>query len=597
MNTDLMLEQMNIVIVGHVDHGKSTFIGRLLADTGSLPEGKLEQIKALCARNAKPFEYAFLLDALKDEQAQGITIDTARSFFKTNKRRYIIIDAPGHIEFLKNMVSGAARAEAALLLIDAKEGIQENSRRHGFMLSMLGVKQVIVLVNKMDLVNYDQTVFESIQEEYTRFLAEINVTPQAFVPISAFNGDNLIEKSSKIPWYKGSHVLDLIDAFEKEKDRSEQAFRMPVQDIYKFTELNDDRRIVAGTIETGKVKVGDEVVFYPSEKTSRIKSIEEFNSPARNEAGTGLATGVTLETQIYIRPGEMMCKMSESRPEVSTLFKANLFWLGKRSLMVNKKYKIKIGSMRETVYLKSILRVLDASSLENSFTKTQIDRNDVAECIFQSVKPLVFDLTKHIEQSSRFVIVDQYDIGGGGIIIESVSDETEDRSTIRQYAWERGFVTEKQRAQRFNQKAKLIMITGQSGKQKMTLAKELERRLFSSGRSVYYLGVSDSFAALQSGVSREVEDREEHIRHLAEIATMFIHAGLIVLATVTDMNDRELRLIQEHTDNIILITVGSHFIRYNKVDFELQNGEDLEGDLNHIIDLLRRHDVFGDYVI
>src|SRR3989338_2662782 len=172
-------EQMNVVIVGHVDHGKSTLVGRLLADTGSLPKGKLEAVKAACERNAKPFEYAFLLDALKDEQSQGITIDTARSFFKSKKRDYIIIDAPGHIEFLKNMITGAARAEAALLVIDAHEGIRENSKRHGFMMSFLGIKNVAICVNKMDLVKYSQDVFNHIKTEYTEFLAEVNLEPRS----------------------------------------------------------------------------------------------------------------------------------------------------------------------------------------------------------------------------------------------------------------------------------------------------------------------------------------------------------------------------------------------------------------------------------
>ena len=188
-------EDMNIVIVGHVDHGKSTLIGRLLADTGTLPQGKLEQVKETCRRNSKPFEYAFLLDALKDERSQGITIDTARSFFKTDKRKYIIIDAPGHIEFLKNMITGASRAEAALLVIDAKEGIRENSRRHGYMLSMLGISQIVVLVNKMDLVDYDKKIYDDIVSEYSEFLNKINITPMMFIPISAMQGDNIAVKS------------------------------------------------------------------------------------------------------------------------------------------------------------------------------------------------------------------------------------------------------------------------------------------------------------------------------------------------------------------------------------------------------------------
>ena len=199
-------EQINIVIVGHVDHGKSTVIGRLLADTSSLPEGKLEDVKALCARNAKPFEYAFLLDALKDERAQGITIDSARCFFKTKKRDYIVIDAPGHIEFLKNMVTGAARAEAALLVIAADEGIRENSKRHGYLVSMLGIRQVVVLVNKMDLVGYDRDIYDALSSEYTAFLSKLHVNPISYIPVSARDGENLVTRSEQMPWYEGMRV-------------------------------------------------------------------------------------------------------------------------------------------------------------------------------------------------------------------------------------------------------------------------------------------------------------------------------------------------------------------------------------------------------
>ena len=273
----IVRQQMNIVVVGHVDHGKSTVIGRLLADTGSLPEGKLEQVKATCERHSKPFEYAFMLDALKDEQTQGITIDSARCFFKSDKRDYIIIDAPGHIEFLKNMISGAARAEAAVLVIDANEGIQENSRRHGYMVSMLGIRQVIVCVNKMDLVGYSEQVYNNIVTQFTRFLSKVNIVPKTFIPISAREGDNMVEVSDRMPWYAGSSLLETIDAFEKEKPDIDKPFRFPVQDIYKFTAHGDDRRIIAGRVQSGTVNAGDKVIFLPSGKKSTIASIEGFN--------------------------------------------------------------------------------------------------------------------------------------------------------------------------------------------------------------------------------------------------------------------------------------------------------------------------------
>src|SRR5262252_6960682 len=222
-------ESFNVVIVGHVDHGKSTVVGRLLADTGSLPQGKLESVRRECDRTGKPFEYAFLLDALSDEQDQGITIDTARCFFKSAKRDYIIIDAPGHIEFLKNMISGAARAEAAVLVIDAKEGVRENSRRHGYILSMLGIRQVVVCVNKMDLRGYKEDVFRDIEAEYRGFLQGIGaVSPRQFIPISAIEGENLARPAEqRMPWYRGPSLLQMLDELPKAPPKVDQALRMP----------------------------------------------------------------------------------------------------------------------------------------------------------------------------------------------------------------------------------------------------------------------------------------------------------------------------------------------------------------------------------
>ena len=243
-----------------------------------LPQGKLEAVRRECERTGKPFEYAFLLDALSDEQDQGITIDTARCFFKTAKRDYIIIDAPGHIEFLKNMISGAARAEAAVLVIDAKEGVRENSRRHGYILSMLGIRQMVVGVNKMDLVDYAAGL-RGIRDEYRAFLAGIGAVPRVFVPIAAFPGREHGEPSGKTPWYNGPELLSAVDAFEKAPSKNHQPFRMPVEEVYKFTAQGDDRRIFAGRVESGTLGVGDEVVFLPSGKRSRIQTLEGFNTP------------------------------------------------------------------------------------------------------------------------------------------------------------------------------------------------------------------------------------------------------------------------------------------------------------------------------
>ncbi|MCK5759626.1 MAG: adenylyl-sulfate kinase, partial [Clostridiales bacterium] len=381
MDTCKFKEDMNIVVVGHVDHGKSTVIGRMLADTDSLPDGKLEQVRENCRKNSRPFEYAFLLDALKDEQSQGITIDSARCFFSTEKRNYMIINAPGHIEFLKNMVTGSSRAEAALLVIDANEGVMENSTRHGYLLAMLGIKKVSVVVNKMDLVDYSRDVFASIVSEYSEFLKKINIEASSFIPVSGMMGDNVAFKGDKMPWYDSLTVLGQLDAFESEGLPEDIPFRMPVQDIYKFTKNGDSRRIVSGTVVSGKIFIGDSMVFYPSGKSSNIKTIESFNTKKKTEGAVGEAIGFTLTDQIYITRGEMAALKTEPQPKVARRIKANIFWLGKKQLKRNKQYILKSGSAKTICRLESVVRVLDASNL-NTSEKKSVGRHEVAECIF-----------------------------------------------------------------------------------------------------------------------------------------------------------------------------------------------------------------------
>ncbi|HVV49197.1 MAG TPA: GTP-binding protein, partial [Polyangia bacterium] len=419
-------DTFNVVIVGHVDHGKSTVVGRLLADTGALPQGKLESVRRECERTGKPFEYAFLLDALSDEQDQGITIDTARCFFKSQKRDYIIIDAPGHIEFLKNMISGAARAEAAVLVIDAKEGVRENSRRHGYILSMLGIRQVVVCVNKMDLVKYDQAHFKKIEAEYRVFLEGIGaVSPRQFVPISAVAGVNLATRGKETAWYDGPTLLELLDTLPKAPPKIDQPLRMPLQAVYKFTEHGDDRRIFAGRIEAGKVAVGDKVVFSPSNKISTIKSIEGFNVAPRTAIEAGWSTGFSLTEEIYVTRGEVMSHVDKP-PQVSTRIRTNLIWLGKKPLVGGRDYKIKLGTAALPVQLAKINKVIDASELDHRLEKNEVGRHDVADVILELRQPVAFDLTADCEATGRFVIVDGYDVAGGGIITAAVSDELKD---------------------------------------------------------------------------------------------------------------------------------------------------------------------------
>ena len=579
-NINESVEQMNIVVIGHVDHGKSTVIGRLLADTGSLPQGKLEDVKAMCAYNSRPFEYAFLLDALKDEQAQGITIDSARCFFKSAKREYIIIDAPGHIEFLKNMISGAARAEAAVLVIDAKEGVRENSRRHGYMLSMLDIKQVAVCVNKMDIVDYSQSVFEAIKDEYSEFLRQVSIRPTGFIPASAREGDNIVTLSEQIPWYAESSVLEIIDSFKKEPARTDKPLRFPVQDIYKFTAQQDDRRIVAGRIETGEINIGDEVIFLPSEKRSTIASIEGFNLPEQKEqAEAGESIGVTLTEQVYITPGELMCKVFQRQAKVATRLKVNIFWMSRQPMIKNKRYKMKIAGTRVPVWLRDVTTVLDASELTTDSTRQQIERNDVAECVLETLKPVAFDISSEIAQTGRFVIIDNYEIAGGGVVLEkqqSAVNRITERVEQRSRNWNRSAITPQMRSQRYNQRSTLVLISGPANMGKKDLAKALEEDMFNAGRSVYYLGLSNSLLGIDTDI--ESTDRDEYLRRLGEISHLFTDAGLILITTISGLDDYELEMINtlNKPNDCRVINVGENHFSKSAIDLQLDNVSDLK---------------------
>ncbi|KMQ52845.1 Sulfate adenylyltransferase subunit 1 [Chitinispirillum alkaliphilum] len=552
-------EQMNIVVVGHVDHGKSTVIGRLLADTGSLPEGKLEQVKAMCSRNARPFEYAFLLDALKDEQAQGITIDTARCFFKTAKRDYIIIDAPGHVEFLKNMVTGAARAEAALLVIDAKEGIQENSRRHGYLVSMLGISQVVVLVNKMDLVDWDSKYYQSIVSEYSQFLVKLGVEPAEFIPVSAREGENIANHSKRASWYAGPNVLQVIDGFRKGDIPEKKPLRFPVQDVYKFTELGDDRRIIAGTVESGTVSVGDEIVFLPSGKKSEIKTVEMFNSPQRTKAGPGNAIGFTLRDELYIKRGELMCKPQEES-SVGKRFRANIFWMGRSPLIKNKKYKLKIAASRTSLRLVDVVSCIDATDLNTITGKQQLDRHDVAECVLETTRPIAFDKVEDIECTARFVIVDGYDIAGGGIITEALKSDTSittEHVVRRENHWDSGLVKLSERENVFGHKAKFILLSGDSSC--ITVAKKLERKLFDAGFNAHYLSIENLEEGMDSDVLDSLDKRDEMVRRLGELARILTGSGQIFITASSNLDRYDIEILKDlnKPNEIMTINIGN----------------------------------------
>jgi bifunctional enzyme CysN/CysC len=520
--------KLKIVIVGHVDHGKSTLVGRLFHDTGSLPEGKLETIKAVCERRGMPFEWAFLMDALQAERDQGVTIDTAQIQFRTKARDYVIIDAPGHKEFLKNMITGAASSEAALLLIDAAEGVREQSRRHGYLLHLLGVRQVAVLINKMDLVGYSAERFGDVAEEYREYLAGLGVRPTGFIPISAREGDGIAERSRAMRWYQGPTVLEALDQFVPGTPPVDLPLRLPIQDVYKF----DQRRILVGRIASGRLAVGDELVFSPSNKTAKVRSIEGWSVPELpGAAGAGQSVGITLEDQIFVERGEI-ASHREQAPIESNVFRARVFWLGRAPLEPGNRYTLKLNTTETDVTVQSIASVIDTGDL-SSRPAELLERNGVAEVVLRTRGLLALDEHRANPLTGRFVLVeDHLPVGGGIISMEGYPDQREliTRRATNITTVGHGVALEA-RIARNGHKGGVLWLTGLSGSGKSTLALALEAGLFAKGYHVYVLDGDNIRDGLNANLGFSPADRAENIRRVGEVAALFADAGFLVITS------------------------------------------------------------------
>src|SRR5438874_7116552 len=456
---------LRVVFVGHVDHGKSTLIGRILYDTGSLPEGKIEQIKKACAAEGMEFEFAFLLDALLEEQKQNVTIDTTEIPFRTARRRYAIIDAPGHKEFLKNMITGASRADAAILVIGADEGVREQSRRHAYLLGMLGIRQVIVVVNKMDLVDYSEKRFREIEQEYRKFLQELGLNARTFIPGSAKQGENVARASMEMKWYCAASVLEALDLLEPQKRDVDLPLRFCAQDVYRF----DGRRIIAGRIETGTLRVGDQLVFSPANKSSVVAAIERWNAPANGPAVAEDSIGITLTEQIFVERGYVASHQNET-PIETNRFHADLFWIVREPLRVGHPYDLRLATQDLKCEIVSIEEVMDSSTLERkSDQREQLERNEVGRLTIQTRAPLVIDNHDRIPNLGRFVLVDDGQICGGGTIFGGVYTDRQVAKS-KNIFWSEGKITARARAARSGHRGAVIWFTGLSGAGKSTIA-------------------------------------------------------------------------------------------------------------------------------
>ena len=515
---------LKIVFVGHVDHGKSTLIGRILHDTGSLPEGKIEEIKKACAAEGMEFEFAFLLDALLEEQKQNVTIDTTEIPFRTARRRYGIIDAPGHKEFLKNMITGASRADAAMLVIGADEGVREQSRRHAYLLSMLGVNQVIVVVNKMDLIDYSEKRFREIEQDYRKFLQQLGLNALTFIPASAKQGENVARAGMKMKWYRAANVLEALDLLEPQKRDVDLPLRFCVQDVYRF----DGRRIIAGRIETGKLRVGDELIFSPANKSSVVASIECWNAPSNGPSIAGDSIGITLSEQIFVERGYVASQQNET-PIETNRFHADLFWITREPLRVGHFYDLRLATQQVKCQIVSIEQVIDSATLETkSDQREQLERNEIGRLTIQTRSPLVIDNYDRVPNLGRFVIVDDGKICGGSTIFGGVyTDRTVAKS--KNIFWTEEKITARERALRTGHRGAVIWLTGLSGAGKSTIAQSLERNLFHRGMHTYVLDGDNIRHGLTSNLGFSPDDRMENIRRVSEVAKLMADAGTVVI--------------------------------------------------------------------
>lgn len=532
-----------VVIVGHVDHGKSTLLGRLLSDTGQIFPERIEKVKKICEKSGKRFEFAFLLDAFEEEQSQGITIDKIEIPWTYEKKEFLIIDTPGHKEFLKNMISGASTAEMALIMLDAKEGISNQFKLHAYLVGMLGIKNIIIVINKMDLINYSESYFEKLSLETTSLFQELNIKTAYIIPVSAFSGENLLKKSEFLKWFKGPHLAQAMLEISAPKTPCNENLRFSLQDIYKF----DDKRIYAGKIESGSFAVGDEIKFFPSGSFSQIKSIESWNVKNPPIVATeGTSVGFTLTDPLYLERGEVGFKPTQMPPEITHQMHASLFWMSKKPLEIGRNYKFKILTQESECKIESIFKVFNPTSYDliKSNESLNINSGEAAEVIIKLQKNIVCDAFLNFKNMGRFVLLDDHRIVGGGIVLNP--------NTINVYK-ESSHLTSTERMIRFGNQGAVLWLTGLSGAGKSTIAKELEKRLFEMNTYSIILDGDNLRKGLCKDLGFSDQDRKENIRRTGEMAKLIAESGAVAIAALISpfKSDREIvRKLNKNTNFI-----------------------------------------------
>ena len=533
-------ELLHLLTCGSVDDGKSTLIGRLLHDSKMIYEDQLEAIKSDSIKSgttSENFDLALLVDGLQAEREQGITIDVAYRYFSTAKRKFIIADTPGHEQYTRNMATGASNCELAIILIDARYGVQTQTKRHTFIASLLGIKHIIVAVNKMDLMDFDEAVFKQIKQDYIDFTRELDTGELYFIPISALKGDNVVNTSEQTPWYEGETLMWMLENVKISADRNFVDFRFPVQYVNR---PNLDFRGFCGTVASGIVRKGDEIVALPSGKKSRIKSIVTYDEELE-QAFTPMAITLTLEDEIDISRGDMIVH-SDNLPVSSDKVSATIVWMNESPLLPGKQYDFKQASKIFSGNISNIQYKLDVNTLQTS-PSPSLELNEIGFCELDFAQPIHFDDYKKNPSTGSFIIIDRLSnvtVGAGMIDVGK-------QKTRRLSANSTAHVTREERAARYGQKPVTIMFVGLSGSGKSTLAHALERRLFDMGRVSTILDGKAMRLGISKDLAHDAAGRAENLRRSAYIAKYLNDAGFICCAAFVAPNKDS----REHTINVI----------------------------------------------
>ncbi len=527
-------EMLRFLTCGSVDDGKSTLIGKLLYETKMIYEDQLAAIQRDSATHGTTggeFDPALLTDGLKAEREQGITIDVAYRYFSTAKRKFIIADCPGHEQYTRNMATGASTCDLAIILIDARHGVMTQTKRHSFIVSLLGIKHVLVAINKMDLVDYSEEVYEKIKHDYREFATRLELVDQHFIPLSALKGDNLIEHSEKMPWYEGSTLMHHLENVHIASDRNLIDFRFPVQFVNR---PNLDFRGFCGTVASGRIKKGEVVMALPSRKTSRVKSIVTFDGEI-DEAFTPLAVTLTLTDEIDVSRGDMLVR-PDNVPQMSDSFESTIVWMTDDPLTPGKQYWFKQGTKTAAGSISNLRYRIDVNSLHREETPS-LALNEIGRCLVRLNQPIAFDDYRRNKGTGAFIIVDRLTnvTVGAGMILNRAAAGTEDAWEAEADAnlqTENSQVTAVERAGRFGQQPVTVLLTGLTGAGKTTLAYALERKLFDMGRAVCVLDGQNMRQGLSRDLGFDGADRGENLRRSAEAAKLLNDAGLICLAAV-----------------------------------------------------------------